>query len=106
MIFHNDEHGMMSFYEDGRIPRPSDIPKAHIHRVEIESMHDGRCETPVWHHEVPHPFKSYVLAQVFDQAGQYIQLPGSGTTWKQIPHGILIPVLNERYYPLMVVMTG
>ncbi len=95
MILHND-----------RGPMPPDVPVASVFTVEVESQHDARYEDAAWTHEIPHPFKGYVLAQVFDQAGQFIQLPGTARTWKQIPHAILVPVINAEYYPLMVVMVG
>jgi len=95
MIIHND-----------RGPSPLDVGYCHIHTVEVESPHDARCEDLRWTHEVPHPFKGYVLAQVFNQVGDFIPLPGTGRTWKQQPNSILIPVVHENHYPIMVVMAG
>ena len=95
MILHND-----------RGPMPPDVPVSSVFTVEIEDQDDALATEPRFTHEIPHPFKGYVIAQVFDQAGQFIALPGSGRSWKQIPHGILVPVLSRTYYPLMVVMVG
>lgn len=95
MILHND-----------RGPMPPDVPVSSVFTVEVESQQDARATDLSFIHEIPHPFKGYVIAQVFDQAGQYIPLPGAGRTWKQIPYGILVPVLSADYYPLVVVMTG
>jgi hypothetical protein len=95
VILHND-----------RGPMPPDVPVASVFTVEVENIHDARCEDRAWHHEIPHPYKGYVIAQIFDADGCIIALPGVSRAWRQVPHGIQVPVMNESYYPITVVMSG
>lgn len=89
-----------------RGPDPQDVPMAHIHTVEVESAQDARHEETMWTHFVPHPFKGYVIAQIFDARGRHLLLPGVGPAWCQKSHGVTVPVISYDYYPLTVVMIG
>lgn len=95
MILHND-----------RGPMPPDVPVASVFTVEVESVNDAHSNEIAWSHDIVHPYKGYVIAQIFDAEGYIIPLPGVGRAWQQIPHGIRVPVMNPVYYPITVVMTG
>lgn len=75
--------------------------------VEIADRDDGAS---AGYHQIKHLIPDWVTAQTFTSAGEHVPLPGAGRTWKQLAgegKGVVcIPQLNDRSYPLTVVIVG
>lgn len=80
--------------------------------LDLESYRD-----PAGHflHRIPHLFDGWVMVQVWGSYGQvigevggsFVPLPGAAhTVYQDGKNSVYLPVLNQDYYPITVVMIG
>jgi hypothetical protein len=75
--------------------------------IEIADRDD---DAQAGYHTIKHPIPNGVIAQTFTSEGAHVPLPGAGRSWRQEASAdagtVYVPQLNEKFYPLTVVVIG